>query len=151
MFGNHQQLTTTWSSEKTTVVYDRQIIKDVKMNPKRRVCKITNNFQKAGVVLWQSTVLGRLWHRITDATQQDTRCENVSWTCTLSAKKGQSSILKVLEGILILQYYNIVQYYTFAELNLGFTHFCNPLFKQNWLCILQKILAYIVLFLWVYV
>ncbi len=41
------------------------------MNPKRRVCKITNNFQKAGVMLWQSTVLGRLWHRITDATQQD--------------------------------------------------------------------------------
>ncbi len=39
------------------------------MNPKRRVCKITNNFQKAGVILWQSTVLGRLWHRITDATQ----------------------------------------------------------------------------------
>ncbi len=43
----------------------------VKMNPKRRVCKITNNFQKAGVMLWQSTVLRRLWHRITDATQQD--------------------------------------------------------------------------------
>ncbi len=41
------------------------------MNPKRRVCKITNNFQKAGVMLWQSTVLRRLWHRITDATQQD--------------------------------------------------------------------------------
>ncbi len=28
------------------------------------------------------------------------RCENLSWTCTLSAKKGQSSILKVLEDIL---------------------------------------------------
>ncbi len=42
------------------------------MNPKRRVCKITNNFQKAGVMLWQSTVLRRLWHRTTDATQQDT-------------------------------------------------------------------------------
>ncbi len=44
----HQQPTTTWSAEKTTVVDDRQIIKAVKMNPKRRVCKITNNFQKAG-------------------------------------------------------------------------------------------------------
>ncbi len=62
---------TTWSAEKTTVVDDRQIIKAVKMNPKRRVCKITNNFQKAGVMLWQSTVLRRLWHRITEATQQD--------------------------------------------------------------------------------
>ncbi len=41
------------------------------MNPKRRVCKITNNFQKAGMMFWQSTVLRRLWHRITDATQQD--------------------------------------------------------------------------------
>ncbi len=39
--------------------------KTVKMNPKRRVCKIIN-FQKAGVMLWQSTVLRRLWHRITD-------------------------------------------------------------------------------------
>ncbi len=29
----------------------RQIKKAVKMNPKRRVCKITNNFQKAGVML----------------------------------------------------------------------------------------------------
>jgi hypothetical protein len=38
-------------TEKTTVVDDRQIIKAVKMNPKRRVCKITNNFQKAGVML----------------------------------------------------------------------------------------------------
>ncbi len=28
------------------------------------------------------------------------RCENLSWTCTLNAKKGQSSILKVLEDIL---------------------------------------------------
>ncbi len=28
------------------------------------------------------------------------RCKNLSWTCTLSAKKGQSSILKVLEDIL---------------------------------------------------
>ncbi len=74
-FGNHQrhqQPTTTWSAEKTTVVDDRQIIKAVKMNPKRRVCKITNNIQKAGLMLWQSTVLRRLWHRITDATQQDT-------------------------------------------------------------------------------
>ncbi len=44
----HQQPTTTWSAGKTTVVDDRQIIKAVKMNPKRRVCKITNNFQKAG-------------------------------------------------------------------------------------------------------
>ncbi len=65
------QPTTTWSAEKTTVVDDRQIIKAVKMNPKRHVCKITNNFQKAEVMLWQSTVLRRLWHRITDATQQD--------------------------------------------------------------------------------
>ncbi len=63
--------TTTWSAEKTTVVDDRQIIKAVKMNPKRHVCKISNNFQKAGVILWQSTVLRRLWHRITDATQRD--------------------------------------------------------------------------------
>ncbi len=50
-FGNHQrhqQPTTTGSAEKTTVVDDRQIIKTVKMNPKRSVCKITNNFQKAG-------------------------------------------------------------------------------------------------------
>ncbi len=37
----------------------------MKMNPKRRVCKISNN------LLWQSMVLRRLWHRITDATQQD--------------------------------------------------------------------------------
>ncbi len=63
--------TTTWSAEKTTVVDDRLIIKAVKMNTKRRVCKITNNFQKAGVMLWPSTVLRRLWHRIKDATQQD--------------------------------------------------------------------------------
>ncbi len=62
---------TTWLAEKTTVVDDRQMKKAVKMNPKRRVCKITNKFQKAGVMLWQSTVLRRLWHRITDATQQD--------------------------------------------------------------------------------
>ncbi len=47
-FENHQQPTTTWSAEKTTVVDDRQIIKAVKMNPIRRVCKITNKFQKAG-------------------------------------------------------------------------------------------------------
>ncbi len=45
--------------------------KTMKTNPKRCVCKITNNFQKAGGMLWQSTVLRRLWHRITDATQQD--------------------------------------------------------------------------------
>ncbi len=45
--------------------------KAMKMNPKRRVCKITSNFQKAGVMLWHDTVLRRLWHRITDATQQD--------------------------------------------------------------------------------
>ncbi len=70
-FGNHPQPTTTWSAEKSTVVDDRQIIKAVKMNPKRRVCKITNNFQKARVMLWQSTVLRRLWQRITDATPQD--------------------------------------------------------------------------------
>ncbi len=63
--------TTTRLAEKTTVVDDRQIIKAVKMNPKRRVCKITNNLQKAGVMLWQSTVLRKLWHRITDATRQD--------------------------------------------------------------------------------
>ncbi len=62
---------TTCSAEKTTVVDDRQIIKAVKINPKRRVSKITNNFQKAGVMLWQSTVLRRLWHRITEASQQD--------------------------------------------------------------------------------
>ncbi len=59
-FGNnqrHQQPTTTWLAEKTTVVDNRQIIKKtVKMNPKRRVCKIIN-FQKAGVMLWQSNVL----------------------------------------------------------------------------------------------
>ncbi len=58
--------TMTWSAEKTTVVDDRRIKKAVKMNPKSRVCKITNNFQKAAVMLWQSTVLSRLWHRITD-------------------------------------------------------------------------------------
>ncbi len=56
---------------KTTAVDDRQIIKAVKMNPKRRVCKITNNFQKAGAMLWQSTLIRRLWHRITDVTRQD--------------------------------------------------------------------------------
>ncbi len=34
--------------EKQAIVVDyRQIIKAVKMNPKRHVCKITNNFQKA--------------------------------------------------------------------------------------------------------
>ncbi len=43
--------TTTWSAEKTALVDVRQIIKAKKMNPKRRVCKITNNFQKAGVML----------------------------------------------------------------------------------------------------
>ncbi len=68
-FGKHQQPTTTWSAEKTAVVDDRQIIKAVKMNPKRRVCKITNKFQKAGVMLGQSTVLRRPWHRITDANR----------------------------------------------------------------------------------
>ncbi len=47
-FGNHQRPTTTWSAEKTTVVDDRQNINAVKMNPKRHVCKISNNFQKAG-------------------------------------------------------------------------------------------------------
>ncbi len=47
---------TTWSAEKTTVVDDRHIKKAMKMNPKRRVCKISNNVQKAGVMLWQSTV-----------------------------------------------------------------------------------------------
>ncbi len=52
---------TTWSAEKTTAVDDRQIIKTVKMDPKIRVCKITNNFQKAGGMLWQSTVLTRLY------------------------------------------------------------------------------------------
>ncbi len=57
---------TTWSAEKTTVDDDRRIIKAVKMNPKRRVCKISNNFQKAGVMLWRSTVLRRRRHRITD-------------------------------------------------------------------------------------
>ncbi len=60
--------TTTWSAEKTTVVKSHKIIKAVKMNPKRRVCEITNNFQKARAMLWQSTVLKRLWHRIADAT-----------------------------------------------------------------------------------
>ncbi len=59
---------TTWSAEQTTVVDDRKILKAVKMNPKTHVCKITNNFQKAGVIFWQSTVLRKLWHRITDAT-----------------------------------------------------------------------------------
>ncbi len=62
---------TSWSAEKTTVVDDRQIKKAMKINSKRRVCKITNNFQKSGVMLWKSTVLRRLWHRITDATQHD--------------------------------------------------------------------------------
>ncbi len=58
-----------WKPPVTPPVVDyRQIIKAVKMNPKRRVCKITNNFQKAGVMLWQSTVLRRLWHRITGLT-----------------------------------------------------------------------------------
>ncbi len=71
--------TTTWSAEKTTVVDDRQIIKAGKTNPKRRVCKISNNFQKAGVMLWQSTVLGRLWHRITDATHT-ARCKPLTST-----------------------------------------------------------------------
>ncbi len=68
---------------KTTVVNDRQIIKAVKMNPKRRVCKITNNFQKAGVMLWQSTVLRRLWHRITDATA---RCKPLTSTNNRKAR-----------------------------------------------------------------
>ncbi len=34
-------------------------------------CKITNNLQKAAVMLWQFTVLRRFSHIITDATQQD--------------------------------------------------------------------------------
>ncbi len=59
-------LATENSAEKTTVVDDKQIIKAVKMNPKIHVCK-----SNSGVMLWQSTVLRRLWHRITDATQQD--------------------------------------------------------------------------------
>ncbi len=58
------------------------------------------------------------------------RCEHLSLTCTLSAK-GQSSILKVLRTYLILEYY------TFAELNLGCTHFCNLSFNQNWLIYLS--------------
>ncbi len=69
--------TTTWSAEKTTVDDDRQIIKAVKINPKRRVCKITNNVQKAEVMLWRSSVLRRLWHRITDATA---RCKPLTST-----------------------------------------------------------------------
>ncbi len=31
----------------------------------------------------------------------------------------------------------VLEYYTFDELNLGRTHFCNPLFKQNWLMCLS--------------
>ncbi len=73
----------TRSAEKTTVVDDRQIIKAVKINPKRRVCKITNNFQKAGVMLWQSTVLRRLWHRITCYTA---RCKPLTSTKNRKAR-----------------------------------------------------------------
>ncbi len=58
------------------------------------------------------------------------RCENLSWTYTLSAKKGQSSVLKVLDDI---------------GWNLGCTHFCHSSFEQN-LLFLQKILTYILLF-----
>ncbi len=47
------------------------------MNPKRRVFKITNNFQKARVMLRQSTVLRRLWHRITCYTA---RCKPLTST-----------------------------------------------------------------------
>ncbi len=46
-------------------------------NHKRRVRKITNNFQKAGVMLWKSTALRRFWHRITEATA---RCKHLSST-----------------------------------------------------------------------
>ncbi len=63
----------TWSAERITVVDDRQ----KKVNPKRRVFKITNNFQKARVMLWQSTVLRRLWHRITCYTA---RCKPLTST-----------------------------------------------------------------------
>ncbi len=62
---------TSWSAEKTTVVDERHLKKTMEINPKSRLCKITNNFQKSGLMLWKSTVLRRLWHRITDATQQD--------------------------------------------------------------------------------
>ncbi len=58
-----------------------------KMNPKRRVCKIPNNFQKAGVMLWQSNVLRRLWHRITDATQQDGGGV-MAWACMAVSGTG---------------------------------------------------------------
>ncbi len=55
------------------------------MNPKIHVCKIRNNFQKAGVMLWQSTVLRRLWHRITDATHT-ARCKLLTSTKNRKAR-----------------------------------------------------------------
>ncbi len=99
-FGNHQQPTITWLAKKSTAVDDRQIIKAVKMNPKRHVFKITNNFQKAGVMLWQSTVLGRLGHRITDATARHkplTSTKNKKARLEFSKKKAQSWARRVLE------------------------------------------------------
>ncbi len=79
-----KQPTTTWSAEKTTGVDDRQIIKAVKMNPKRRICKITNNFQKAGVMLWQSTVLRRCW--------QNYRWYTVRWKPLTSTKNRKARL-----------------------------------------------------------
>ncbi len=57
----HQQPTTTWSAEKNNSTWWQA--KAVKKNSKIRVCKIANNLQKAGVMLWQSTVHWRLWHK----------------------------------------------------------------------------------------
>ncbi len=71
------------------------------------------------------------------------RCENLSWTCTLSAKKGQSSILKVLEDILSTRILYICwiksRVYSFLQ-SFILTKLAN-------LLILQKMLAYILSFL----
>ncbi len=67
------------------------------------------------------------------------RCDKLSWTCTLSAKNGQSSIedewmsygFGTTWGWVIND--RIFIFGLTIPLNLGCTHFCNPSFKQNWL------------------
>ncbi len=53
--------------------------------PKKHVCNITKNFQKAGVMLWQSTVQRILWHRTTDATYT-ARCKPLTSTKNSKAR-----------------------------------------------------------------
>ncbi len=86
---------------------------------------------------------GILWRRAEQCSPLKTFTEfilqELNGTDVKMCHEHEHSVTRRVRAVYIKFWrtYEVQEYYIFAELNLGCTHFCNPSFKQNWIIYLS--------------